>query len=390
MPRDERVLIVFVVSPSDLEAERNRLEEVIRELNLTWSRTLRLRLELVRWETHGYPGIGPDTQEVLNRELEEVPDIFIGLMWGRYGTPTERAGSGTEEEFSRALVRYRQDQASVRIMFYFKDAPLSPSEIDPEQLARIQRFRMSLGAEGVLHWKFVTVEEFERLLRLHLARQIQEAARLPQEAKEIAPAVPTEENQTTADEDLGLLDYLDLVEEHFTALNAIAERISSETSSLGSKMEQRTAEINAATADAQGQLSRREARALIERAASDMGQYVARMNAEIPLFRDLLRKGADATARAALISAGISSGDRQQVREARTALASLSDTLGGAYDSTASFRATVQGLPRMTVALNKAKRDTAAVLSDVLESIAEGRRIATETVRALDTLLGSG
>jgi hypothetical protein len=42
----------------------------------------------------------------------------------------------------------------------------------------------------------------------------------------------------------------------------------------------------------------------------------------------------------------------------------------------------------MTVVLNKAKRETAAVLSDVLESIAEGRRITTETVRALDALLG--
>src|SRR5438034_3225907 len=108
MPRDERVVVVLVASPSDLEPERNRLEEVIRELNLTWSRTLHVRLELVRWETHGYPGIGRDAQDVLNRELTDDPDIFIGLMWGRYGTPTGRAGSGTEEEFTRALARYRQ------------------------------------------------------------------------------------------------------------------------------------------------------------------------------------------------------------------------------------------------------------------------------------------
>lgn len=112
------------------------------------------------------------------------------------------------------------------------------------------------------------------------------------------------------------------------------------------------------------------------------------MNAEIPLFRDLLRRGADAAARAALISASMSSGDRQQVRAARVALATFSDALGGAYDSTASFKESVQGLPRMTVVLNKAKRETAAVLSEVLESIAEGRRITTETVRALDALLG--
>ncbi len=386
MPRDERVVVVLVASPSDLEPERNRLEEAIRELNLTWSRTLLLRLELVRWETHGYPGIGEDAQDVLNRELSDAPDIFIGLMWGRYGTPTGRAGSGTEEEFARALDRYRKDPASVRIMFYFKDAPLSPSEIDPEQLARVQKFRVSLGNEGALHWKFVTLEEFERLLRLHLARQIQVFARPAEPAALLSPAASPAEEQPT--DELGLLDFLDLVEEHFGALNEITERISTETSTLGQKMQDRTLEVNSATAEAQGQLGRRTARALIEKAASDMTHYVARMNAEIPLFKDLLRRGADAAAGAALISASMSSGDRQQVREARVALAAFSAALGGAFDSISSFKESVQKLPRMTVALNKAKRETAAVLSEVLESIAEARRITTETVRALDAILG--
>lgn len=386
MPRAEKVVVVLVASPSDLEPERNRLEEVIRELNLTWSRTLLLRLELVRWETHGYPGIGKDAQDVLNQELTDAPDIFIGLMWGRYGTPTGRAGSGTEEEFARALTRYRKDPSSVRIMFYFKDAPLSPSEIDPEQLARVQKFRASLGNEGALHWKFLTLEEFERLLRLHLARQIQAFAQ-PMQSTAPASAAPGVTDEQPTDE-LGLLDFLDLVEDHFGALNKITERMTTETSTLGQKMQERTLEINAATTEAQGQLGRRAARALIEKGASDMTQYVARMNAEIPLFRDLLRKGADAAARAALISASMSSGDRQQVRQARAALGAFSDALGGAYDSTASFKESVQGLPRMTVVLNKAKRETAAVLGEVLESIAEGRRITTETVRALDALLG--
>jgi hypothetical protein len=343
-------------------------------------------LELVRWETHGYPGIGKDAQDVLNRELTDTPDIFIGLMWGRYGTPTARAGSGTEEEFARALARYRKDPSSVRIMFYFKDAPVSPSEIDPEQLARVQTFRKSLGDEGALHWKFGTIEEFEGLLRLHLARQIQVFAQ-PMDSPTSSSAAPAPTEEPPPDE-LGLLDFLDLVEEHFGALNEITERIATETNTLGQKMQERTLEINAAMAEAQGQLGRRAARTLIEKAASDMTQYVARMNAEIPLFRELLRKGADAAARAALISASMSSGDRQQVREARVALSAFSDALGGAFDSTASFKQSVQGLPRMTVVLNKAKRDTAAVLSEVLDSIAEGRRITTETVRALDALLG--
>ena len=389
MARDERVLVVLVASPSDLEPERNRLEEVIRELNLTWSRTFRLRLELVRWETHGYPGIGSDPQDVLNREFTDDPDIFIGLMWGRYGTPTGRAGSGTEEEFTRALARYRKDPTSVRIMFYFKDAPLIPSDIDSEQLASVQKFRKSLGAEGALYWKFVTIEEFEQLLRLHLARQIQQFAEPVDLPKPKTRTVATRETETS-DEDLGLLDFLDLAEEHFGALNEITGRMSAETTSLGQKMQERTEEINAATAQSHGQLSRREARTLLEKAATDMTQFVARMKAEIPLFKELLRKGSSAAASAAIISAGMSSGDKEQVRQARTVIITLRDALGGAYEGTASFKASVEKLPRMTAVLNQAKKETAAVLGEQLESLAEGRRITAETIRALDTLLGEG
>ena len=73
MVRQEHVLSVFVASPSDVEAERGKLEDVIRELNLTWSRELSIRLDLVRWETHAYPGFGSDAQAVIN---EQIPDDY--------------------------------------------------------------------------------------------------------------------------------------------------------------------------------------------------------------------------------------------------------------------------------------------------------------------------
>ncbi len=65
MPRKEDVLTVFVASPSDVGDERTRLEEVIQELNVTWSRELGVRLELVRWETHAFPGMGDEAQNVI-------------------------------------------------------------------------------------------------------------------------------------------------------------------------------------------------------------------------------------------------------------------------------------------------------------------------------------
>lgn len=153
-------------------------------------------------------------------------------------------------------------------------------------------------------------------------------------------------------------------------------------------MEERTREINEATADSRRQLGRREARALIEKAAGDMEQFVVRMKAEIPLFRETLRKGADSAARAALIGAAMATGDSEQVREARRGLVTFRDALASAHESTDSFRASVQGLPRMTAVLNRAKRETTEVLQEVVDSLEEGRRTVSETIRALDVLLG--
>ena len=388
MPRPEQAIVVLVASPSDLEPERTQLEEVIRELNLSWSQSFGHRLELVRWETHGLPGIGDDPQAVLNRELPDDPDIFIGLMWSRYGTATGRAGSGTEEEFDRALERYRQDPDSIRIMFYFKDAPLAPSDIDPDQLRRVARFRESLGAEGTLYWTFRTLDDFVRLLRIHLSRQLQQLASPVHPRRAEAPRAISPSPETESDE-LGLLDFLDLVDDHFGALNEITGRIAAETEAIGSKMRHRTTEMQEAAARAEGQLSRRHARNLFEKTAADMMQFVARMQAEIPLFRHTLQQGADAAAQATLIGATLDSTESGSAADARQKLVEFRDSLIRAHDGIESFRMSVQALPRMTSVLNAAKRETANVLQDQLESLAEGRRIVTETITTLDTILGN-
>jgi hypothetical protein len=390
MPRDERVLTVFVASPSDLDPERSRLEEVIHEFNTSWSHTSGARLDLVRWETHGYPGVGQDAQEVLNRQLPDDCDIFVGLMWAKFGTPTGRAGSGTEEEFLRAHKRFQENPNAVKIMFYFKDAPVAPSTIDPEQVAKVQRFRASLGKEGVLYWNFGTIEDFGKLVQLHLTRQFQDftggrgVLRTGATAKPGGLAPPAEED------DLGLLDLLDLLEESSSQLTEIAQRINDETLDLANRIEERSQEIAASSAQAQGQLSRPEAKRLIEKAAFDMNRYVAHLKTELPLFREMTGKSADAAARAALMTVAIGSKDRKQVQDARNGLAGLAKALGFAHESITTFRTTVGGLPRLTAALNRAKREVVAVLDEVLITIADGRRVILEALKTVDASVSTG
>ena len=91
---------IFLASPSDLVEERKAVRETIGELNNIFRTTLNVQLDLLGWETHAYPSAGVDPQDTINSQIGDKYDIFIGLMWGKFGTPTGRAGSGTEEEFN--------------------------------------------------------------------------------------------------------------------------------------------------------------------------------------------------------------------------------------------------------------------------------------------------
>ena len=145
MATRETVLRVFVASPGDVADARKRLGPIVEELNLILSRSIGVRLELVMWETHTYPGIGEDAQDVINRQIGEF-DIFLGIMWLRFGEPTGRAGSGTEEEFDRALQRYKADHRAVQLMFYFRDAePPKLSKSDARQRKRCAAFERRLS-----------------------------------------------------------------------------------------------------------------------------------------------------------------------------------------------------------------------------------------------------
>lgn len=378
MARHEHVLSVFVASPSDVADERSRLEDVIRELNTAWSRELGLRLELVRWETHAYPDFGADAQAVINNQIPDDFDIFIGIMWCRYGTPTTRAESGTVEEFERAKARYDEDPKSVGIMVYFKDEPVPPSKLDTEQLAAVANFRKSLGNEGALYWMFKDIDEFEKLIRMHLTRRVQ--AWRPQEPLTVA-SLPPSVNPSGADEDdLGLLDLIEIFEDEFAELADIAARINHAIEEIGKKIAERTDETNALKAASVGPINKQAAKKIISKAARDMDQFVQRMDAETPLFAAHLENGMNAFIRAAAMSVEFQSGedDIRETQQALDGITSLLATLTEVEAPIASFQSTVSALPRMTSELNRSKRQVVDVLQRFIDQLHKAQNLTRE------------
>lgn len=162
-------LRLFVASPGDVAGERECLARVITELNQTHGGPLGYQLEYVRWQTHAAPGAGRP-QALINEQIGEY-DIFVGIMWRRFGTPTGVAGSGTEEEIRIAYQRWESNPDLI-LMFYFCQAPFMPRTIDEvDQVRQVLQFRNELEGKALV-WDYDQAASFEGVIRQHLAMRL--------------------------------------------------------------------------------------------------------------------------------------------------------------------------------------------------------------------------
>jgi hypothetical protein len=164
-------LRIFTASPGDVGEEREIVSLVIAEIRRVFEDILPFQLDAIRWETHAWPDVGDDAQDVINREIGKF-DIFVGIMWRRFGTTTKRARSGTDEEFQRAY-KYFKKYGRPRVMFYFRKTPFYTTDLeDLAQFRKVVQFRKELEKMGVLFWEYDRPIDFERNVREHLTRQI--------------------------------------------------------------------------------------------------------------------------------------------------------------------------------------------------------------------------
>lgn len=195
-------LRVFVSSPGDVLDERGRLRSVVDELNRTMAERLGLTIDLMDWRTHVAPCMGRPQQVILDQLPLEKWDIFIGILWARFGTPPggihPRTGepflSGTEEEFTLAY-RAWKEVGRPQILFYRCQRSI-PTSADPAQLKRVQDFFTEFEASGTspgLYQHYETAQDFERRVREDLTRLLFDYAegqllvsRRPELARQIA------------------------------------------------------------------------------------------------------------------------------------------------------------------------------------------------------------
>jgi hypothetical protein len=183
------ILKVFIASPSDLGDERRISFQIVAELNKSLRR-LNWTIELFGWEDT-LPGYGRP-QAIINRDVEQC-DLFIGLVWRRWGTPPAQSGtfsSGFEEEFSIAKDR-RERATTPEIWIFFKKVDLDQVSDPGAQLKRVIEFRDSLvESKTVLFKKFESSGAWADMLREYLLTHVFKISRRNDDSPQ-HPSEPT-------------------------------------------------------------------------------------------------------------------------------------------------------------------------------------------------------
>ena len=159
----------FIASPSDVQEERDICDEVFSEINKTLGERFKFRVESLRWE-NASPSISNEPQAVINEQLLSQLDLFIGILYCRFGSPTKKYKSGTEEEFYNALEVYGENPNEVEIKMYFNNASISPSETDDKQMHNVKIFKGLVSESGCLYKVYNGADEFKEQLRNDLTK----------------------------------------------------------------------------------------------------------------------------------------------------------------------------------------------------------------------------
>lgn len=173
---------LFIASPGDVTPERDRLLKVVQEFNQPngFLDEHGLTLQALDWRSHVAPLMGRPEAVVLEQLPVETWDIFIGLMWSRFGTATgaldPQTGfsfdSGTEEEFTLAYHAWQKTQRP-QILFYHCVRDIPQRKLDITQYQRLKEFLKEFSPDGKhpgFVQEFETTDDFASRVRLDLER----------------------------------------------------------------------------------------------------------------------------------------------------------------------------------------------------------------------------
>lgn len=167
MPKEILEYRCLLISPGDVEKEREAIAESVAYWNAQVGDALGAKVELVRWETHSAPDISAPPQEVLNSQIVEDCDLAVAVFWYRIGTPTENYDSGSIEEIEKIR------ESGKRVLVYFCSQAIPQGALNDDQFQKLQEVKKEYQQQGLLG-TFGDTENLQKQFILHLTKAITE------------------------------------------------------------------------------------------------------------------------------------------------------------------------------------------------------------------------
>jgi predicted NACHT family NTPase len=170
-------LRVFVSCPDDVKKEKEIVRKVCR--SITKIQAPNVIVKVIDWKENVVPLItGESTQSVINSQIGEDYEIYVGIFWKLFGDKQSNGLTPTEEEFETALKRYKQVRQPL-ICLYFKTDKFYPkSAYEAAQSTEVQKFKERIKKENIGPYCEFKKSEFYQRIRDDLEQIIKNWASL--------------------------------------------------------------------------------------------------------------------------------------------------------------------------------------------------------------------
>lgn len=384
MPKNVTVYKVFLASPSDVEEERKVVDKVISTYNQMHSSD-NLKLELVCWENASFPSFGDYAQDVINSQIGDDYDIFIGILWTRFGTATAKYGSGTEEEFERAYQRYSSGEC-VKMMIYRKDENVPPSKINPTQLQLVNDFILKIGDLGGYYFTFKSSNEFSDILLQHLDKTVKQVVKDYEQSSPktllVSNTVTGCGNEICAERvNWGVLDYSEYISAKLSSITPCIELISQMTVDIGNRVRQNTCRLNSSGSNG----NYLHVKSIFLNVAKDMNKYATNIDEPNDAWYAGFVDMQQAIKEMLDVSAGfVSDKEWESILDSMRMMSSRMD---GTYGAMREMYSSVNKLPKVVQQLNVAKNNLCNKLKKVMSNLKEGKRYCEETISYIEDVI---
>lgn len=163
MPKNVTLYKLLISCPGDVTDEIELINKSVSRFNELYSDELGITIQTKHWSKSSYTQSGGKPQALLNKQFINDCDAAVAVFWTKFGSPTDKYGSGTEEEIELMLAAGKQ------IFMYFSDKPISPSQNDYKGFQKIKEFRDKYKDKGI-YSTYTTNEEFQNIFFAHLSK----------------------------------------------------------------------------------------------------------------------------------------------------------------------------------------------------------------------------